>query len=184
LLKKAFQKDSSMKAIHPFGPAASRIALASAIAFALALSLCPGASAHGVVWDYSAKKTVGLEFAYDDNTPMRYAEINVFGPDDETKLSQIGRTDKNGYFAFIPDADGKWVVTSNDGEGHLAKADLTVASAASGEAAEAAPPAVNAERIAQAASKPYKIVMIVSLFLNAGLASYALKRGKPSLAKG
>ena len=114
---------------------------------------------------------------------MRYSEINVFGPNDETALSQIGRTDKNGYFAFIPDAEGEWVVTSSDGEGHLAKAELTVAADDPAADGAAAAPAVNVERIADAAAKPFKMVMIVSIFLNVALAAYAFKRGKASLAK-
>jgi hypothetical protein len=123
---------------------------------------------------------------------MRYVEIKVFGPDDDNKLSQTGRTDKNGYFAFIPDSGGQWVVTANDGEGHLARAELAVAAPAPAAATEPGqepslgaetPPAtglVNTERLAAAAAKPYKIVMVVSLFLNVALLSTILKRGKSS----
>jgi nickel transport protein len=169
-----------MKAL--IGSSACRVLLSAAALLALALCFSLPASAHGVVWDYSAKKSLGLQFSYDDGTTMKYSEVNVFGPDDDTKLTQIGRTDQNGYFAFIPTDPGKWVVTSNDGEGHLARAELSVAAEAEGAAPAA--PQVNVEAIAQSAAKPYKIAMIVSLFLNVALASAVFKKGKASPAKG
>jgi nickel transport protein len=171
-----------MKALKPLVAAPARILAFSAAALALALYLSLPAKAHGVVWDYSAKQSLGLQFSYDDGTRMKYAEVNVFGPDDDAKLTQVGRTDQNGYFAFVPTDPGKWVVTSNDGEGHLARAELSVAAEASGDAPAA--PQVNVEAITQAAAKPYKIAMIVSLFLNVALASAIFKKGKASPAKG
>ena len=44
------------------------LAIVLAIALLPSLWLCSEASAHGVVWDYSAKKAIGLEFGYDDQT--------------------------------------------------------------------------------------------------------------------
>ena len=128
-------------------------------------------SAHGVVWEISAKKSYGLEFTYDDESPMAYVEIKVFGPNDPAKLSQTGRTNKNGYFAFIPDADGQWLVNADDGAGHLAKAELTVslqAASANGSAAtvDAAVASVNTEREIARATKPLKMGLVISIFLN------------------
>jgi nickel transport protein len=164
--------------------------------FSLALLLLSpnNLEAHGVTWDYSSKDSVGLEFSYDDGTPMLYVEINVYGPDNESLLSQTGRTDKNGYFAFIPETSGNWLVTANDGEGHLARAELTInpktsqsPEASTGDQAsdsqDAQPstnpnPTFNAQKVAAAAAKPYKIVMIVSIFINIALASMLYKKKK------
>ena len=147
----------------------------TAILWALPTAL----SAHGVVWDISAKKSYGLEFTYDDESPMAYAEIKVFGPNDPAKLSQTGRTDKNGYFAFIPDAEGQWLVNADDGAGHLAKADLTVSSsAASAGEADGQAAAVNIDRAIDKATKPLKIGLVVSVFLNLAFISMVLKRKK------
>jgi nickel transport protein len=158
----------------------ARVMLAAAVAIGLAVFSVEQASAHAVIWDYSPKKTVGLEFSYDDGTPMAYSEIKVFGPDDLSKLSQMGRTDKNGSFAFIPETAGKWLVTSDDGNGHLAQAELAVgapAEAAAGQGAEAgSPPLANPAKAAAAASKPWKIGLVVSALLNVGLVSARVNR--------
>ena len=138
-------------------------------------------SAHGVVWEISAKKPYGLEFTYDDETPMGFAEVKVFGPNDSAKLSQTGRTDKNGYFAFIPDADGQWLVAADDGAGHLAKAELSVSSQpaeSGGAAVDAAAASVNTEREIAKATKPIKIGLVVSVFLNLALLAMVAKRKK------
>ncbi|MDL2259548.1 DUF4198 domain-containing protein [Deltaproteobacteria bacterium OttesenSCG-928-K17] len=115
----------------------------------------------------SSKKTYGLEFSYDDGTPMSYVEIKVFGPDDQSKLHQTGRTDERGTFAFIPAAGGQWLVTADDGAGHLAKADLTVDPTSSGTAGDErqANAAVNLDREIDKATKPFKIALVISVFI-------------------
>lgn len=141
---------------------------------------------HGVVWELSSKKTYGFEFAYDDETPMAYAEVKVFGPDDQSKLSQTGRTDKNGCFAFIPDDGGLWLVTADDGAGHLAKAELavnlpaveSVSTAGAGAAAESLAAAVNLPREIDKATKPLKIGLVVSIFINLALIAMVFKSKK------
>ena len=158
------------------------------VAFILSLLLCiPSANlwAHGVDWILSSKKTYGVEFTYDDESPMAYAEVKIFGPNDSTKLSQTGRTDKNGYFAFIPDADGQWLMAADDGAGHLAKAELSVSlAAASGGAADIsgapAVSSVNLDREIAKATKPMKIGLVISIFLNLALISMIVKRKKPA----
>ncbi len=94
------------------------------VSFILALVFVPGnGMTHGtgfrVVTD---AQPMVLSFYYTDSTPMAYAEINVFGPDNEQVAFQSGRTDTNGYFAFVPDRSGKWIVKVNDGRGHSVKA--------------------------------------------------------------
>lgn len=163
----------------------SSLALSAAAIFIL-LAMPSALYAHGVVWQLSGKKVYGFEFSYDDESPMGFAEIKVFGPDDSTKLSQTGRTDKNGYFAFIPDAEGQWLVAADDGAGHLAKAELAVALTAEGggaSAAESAGPSVNMEREIGKATKPLKMGLVVSIFLNLALVAMVNKRKKSSETK-
>ena len=147
----------------------SQVFLSSFIGLlALMVLAAPGALlAHGVVWEMSSKKTYGLEFAYDDGTPMSYVEIKVFGPDDQGKLTQTGRTDERGTFAFIPAAGGQWLVTADDGAGHLAKADLVVDLTASDESGNErqAHAAVNLDREIDKATKPLKIALVISVFI-------------------
>lgn len=72
------------------------------------------------------KKTVMVEFFYSDDEPMSYAEVVVFSPLDLKVQFQIGRTDKNGRFAFCPDTNGTWTIEANDGMGHKAVVKIEV----------------------------------------------------------
>lgn len=56
--------------------------------------------------------------AYDDGTPMSYATVDIFSPAEKKLPFQTGRTDRNGYFCFRPDASGSWKLTAKDEEGH------------------------------------------------------------------
>ncbi|MDR0547903.1 MAG: DUF4198 domain-containing protein [Deltaproteobacteria bacterium] len=143
------------------------------------------ALAHGVEWDYSSRKTVGLVFSYDDGTPMSFAEIKVFGPNDPSALSQTGRADKNGSFAFIPSENGAWLVTSDDGAGHLAQAQLTVAppeASAKTQETASTPPPTNLDKVVNQATKTWKMFLVISLFVNIALLTTVFKRQKNSPA--
>jgi hypothetical protein len=162
---------------------------ARVVVAAIALSLLGAGtlSAHGVTWDYSAKESCGLRFSYDDDTAMKFSEVKVFGPDDPEKLSQVGRTNEEGYFAFVPSVDGKWVVTSDDNNGHLAKAELDIKTQAppSGDSLQDAAPAapqVNLEKVLGQATKPYKIGLVVSVLLTLAMV-FKLYGGKKSTPK-
>lgn len=154
-----------------------------ALALTLTFFVLPAvASAHGVVWEFSSKKSYGIEFTYDDESPMAFVEVKVYGPNDPTKLSQTGRADKNGYFAFIPDVDGQWLVAADDGAGHLARAELSISSQTEAQKEgegkiEAASP-VNAEREIARATKPLKIGLVISIFLNIAFLTMILNRRK------
>ncbi len=54
---------------------------------------------------------------YDTGEPMSYAKVEIYAPDSQIKF-QLGRTDRNGRFAFVPDIPGKWQVVVDDGIGH------------------------------------------------------------------
>jgi nickel transport protein len=88
-------------------------------ALVLLLTASP-AWAHGVVWSVGAGASV-VEFRYTSDEPMSYADITIQGPGDTTSI-QTGRTDAKGRFAFIPDRDGPWRVTADDGMGHVSTA--------------------------------------------------------------
>jgi hypothetical protein len=113
---------------------------------------------------------------------MKFSEVKVYGPNDPEKLSQVGRTNESGHFAFVPPEDGQWLITSDDNNGHLAKAELTIktepapAVGSATEGNEAAPagqaaqaPLVNLEKVIGQATKPLKIGLVISIFLNLAL---------------
>ena len=116
---------------------------------------------------------------------MAFAEVKVFGPNDSSALSQIGRTDKNGSFAFIPAESGAWLVTSDDGTGHLAKAQLTVAplkAPATTQEAAPTPPPANLDKVVNQATKTWKMFLVISVFVNIALLTTVFKRQKNSPA--
>lgn len=61
---------------------------------------------------------MAVEFFYSDKTPMRYAEVLVFSPENEKAEYQNGRTDQSGRFAFLAETPGEWQMKVNDGMGH------------------------------------------------------------------
>ncbi|MBU1193642.1 MAG: carboxypeptidase-like regulatory domain-containing protein [Proteobacteria bacterium] len=85
------------------------------------------AFAHGTDYRLIGKDAVvAAEFFYSDKTPMGYAEILIFSPDNETVEYQNGRTDQNGKFAFLAQTPGNWNIKVNDGMGHAVHATVTV----------------------------------------------------------
>ncbi|MFW6429091.1 MAG: hypothetical protein ACOCY3_04270 [Desulfosalsimonas sp.] len=67
-----------------------------------------------------------VEFTYADGSPMSYAEVLVYSPEDDETEHQNGRTDANGRFVFYPDKPGKWRIQADDGTGHLEKASVEI----------------------------------------------------------
>jgi hypothetical protein len=57
---------------------------------------------------------------------MIYSKVELYSPEDQEIVYQSGVTDKNGGFAFIPNASGLWKFNSNDGQGHLASGEIEV----------------------------------------------------------
>ena len=72
---------------------------------------------HGVRYDVSASGTV-VTARFDSGDPMASCGVKVFAPGETEKIFQTGMTDRNGRFAFAPDADGKWRIEVDDGTGH------------------------------------------------------------------
>ncbi len=60
---------------------------------------------------------VMIEASYDTGEPMSYARVEIHAPDSKIKF-QVGRTDRNGRFAFVPDVPGQWRLAVLDGLGH------------------------------------------------------------------
>lgn len=73
--------------------------------------------AHNIEFDF-VKGGIGISFFYSDGTPLSFGEVKVFSPSDKENAFQIGSTDKNGCFVFLPDEKGKWRIEVNDGMGH------------------------------------------------------------------
>ncbi len=78
--------------------------------------------AHGVHMSCLPGRAMVLQAYYDGGDPMSFVKIKLTGPDGKTY--QAGNADAKGFFAFVPDRQGKWTLVANDGMGH--RAELTV----------------------------------------------------------
>jgi nickel transport protein len=66
------------------------------------------ALAHTVNYDVQ-QKGMAVRVFYSANDPASYSEYEVYGPGD-TLPHQTGRTDKNGFVAFVPERPGIWTI--------------------------------------------------------------------------
>lgn len=82
--------------------------------------------AHGMVHDFTREEAVVIRAAYDDGEPMCYAAVKIYASNNAKFEHQNGRTDKNGCFAFIPDASGIWRLTVDGGMGHMITTEVKV----------------------------------------------------------
>ncbi len=74
--------------------------------------------AHGVEGEVlKLPGVIVVEAIYDTGEPMSYARVEIWSPDSKIRF-QLGRTDRNGKFAFVPDLSGTWKVKVSDGLGH------------------------------------------------------------------
>jgi hypothetical protein len=85
---------------------------------------------HGVevydITDNTPGVTRTVHFKYSTGEPMMYAIIKLYPPSKpEVEILQ-SITDRNGYFSFVPDEDGEWLITAEDGMGHKGTITLTV----------------------------------------------------------
>jgi nickel transport protein len=111
---------------------------AVALAALLATALAPTRArrAHEVLHEVDRGRAVAVRTYYADGEALAYAAYEVFSPADPRVPHQKGRTDRDGWLAFVPDASGTWRVKVVDGSGH--GLDATIEIAASGAIASGA----------------------------------------------
>lgn len=88
-------------------------------AAALLALLAPAAgAAHEVTHEIVYGKAVAVRARYAGTEPMAYAEYQIFAPSDPRIPWAKGRTDRDGWLAFVPSELGSWRVQIADGTGH------------------------------------------------------------------
>ncbi len=107
-------------------PAAHAILAASMLAVALP------SRAHEVLHEVERGRAIAVRVHYADGEGLAYVEAEVFSPKDARIPHWKGRTDRNGFVSFVPDAPGTWRVRVVDSTGH--GLDATVDVPAGGEA--------------------------------------------------
>ncbi len=88
------------------------------VAVSLLLLLPLAASAHEVVLQVERGRAVAARAVETDGDPLAGAEYQVWSPADPGSPWAVGRTDRQGWLAFVPDAAGRWRVKVIEAGGH------------------------------------------------------------------
>jgi nickel transport protein len=78
----------------------------------------PWAAAHEVLHEVVYGKAIALKAFFADGEPLAYTEYQIFSPVDPKIPHQKGRTDRDGYLAFVPSVPGSWQVKVTEPTGH------------------------------------------------------------------
>lgn len=73
---------------------------------------------HEVLHEVQHGRAVAVHAWFPDGESLAYVQAEVFSPTDEKLPYWKGRTDRNGWLAFVPDVAGKWRVRIVDATGH------------------------------------------------------------------
>jgi nickel transport protein len=94
----------------------------------LILTINIDSSAHDVTVEITKSyPSVIVRASYFQAEPLSYAEIMIFSPESDVVEYKYGRTDKSGYFAFVPNSRGDWKITVDDEMGHFNETIVTIA---------------------------------------------------------
>lgn len=85
---------------------------------ALALVLTSTASAHETLYEVRRGTAIAVKVYFADGEALAYKAYEVYSPSDPEIPYQKGRTDREGWVAFVPSGPGKWRVKVVDDTGH------------------------------------------------------------------
>ena len=74
--------------------------------------------AHEVLHEVQHGRAVAVHAWFPDGESLAYVQAEVFSPADGKIPYWKGRTDRNGWLAFVPDVPGQWRVRIVDSTGH------------------------------------------------------------------
>ena len=92
-----------------------RAALLTAMIAALAPAAARG---HEVLHEIERGRAIAVKARFADGEALAYTQYEIYSPADPRIPHQKGRTDRNGWLSFVPDAPGKWRVKIVDDTGH------------------------------------------------------------------
>jgi nickel transport protein len=134
----------------------------------VALSLAMPVRAHEVLHEVKRDRAVAVRAWFPDGESLAYVQAEVFSPADPAIPHWKGRTDRNGWLAFVPDVPGPWRVRIVDSTGH--GLDATVDVPAPGAAAGAIPSGV--------ASAAFVLRPLLGVALIAAIFGFLYLRGR------
>jgi nickel transport protein len=82
------------------------------------LGVAAPAIAHEVLHEVERGRATAVRARFHDGESLADLQAEVFSPADGKVPHWKGRTDRNGWLAFIPDVPGKWRVRIVDSTGH------------------------------------------------------------------
>ncbi len=85
---------------------------------AVAVLAPSGARPHEVLHQVEWNRAVALRAYFADGEVLAYAQYEVYSPVDPKIPHQKGRTDRDGWLAFVPATPGTWRVKVVDDTGH------------------------------------------------------------------
>jgi nickel transport protein len=121
-----------------------------------AFSLIVLMSVTSLGWAHGARckridNAMGVQALYDNGNPIAEAQVSVYEPGNKEMPWKTGRTDEEGCFFFVPNANGDWTVEVEDAQGHATSISFQVEGSAI------------AEDPQQPAEKPSVMQFIVAL---------------------
>jgi nickel transport protein len=134
----------------------------------VALSLAMPVRAHEVLHEVKRDRAVAVRAWFPDGESLAYVQAEVFSPADPAIPHWKGRTDRNGWLAFVPDVPGPWRVRIVDSTGHGLEATVDVP--APGAAAGAIPSGV--------ASAAFVLRPLLGVALIAAIFGFLYLRGR------
>jgi nickel transport protein len=132
---------------------------------AVGLLLVAGrASAHEVLHEVQWGRAVAVRAWFPDGEPLAYVQAEVFSPADGKVPHWKGRTDRNGWLAFVPDAAGTWRVRIVDSTGHGLDTGVDIAAPLSGDAAQGSAGPPGKDSLAFLLRPVVGVVLIAAIF--------------------
>jgi nickel transport protein len=114
---------------------------ASLLVAAVAVLAPCAAGAHEVLHEVAWNRAVALRAYFPNGEAVAYAQYEVYSPADPKIPHQKGRTDRDGWIAFVPATSGAWRVKVVDSTGHGLDVVVDSAPEPAAAAARAAAPA-------------------------------------------
>jgi nickel transport protein len=143
----------------------------------LALLLAAPAAAHETLHEVRRDNAISLRAYFADGEVLAHAGYEIYSPLDPRKPHQEGRTDRNGWLAFVPDAPGRWRVRVMDQAGH--GLDLLVDAQAQGGSPPVQAPAAGAVSPAAFLLRPLLALAVIGAVFAALFLAYRRRGGTP-----
>ena len=107
--------------------------MSRALALGALLALATPAAAHETLHQVERGRAVAVRATYADGAPLAYVPFEVYAPEDPKVPWLKGRTDRDGWVAFVPAAPGRWRVRVIEEAGHGLDLEVDAAAPAAGE---------------------------------------------------